>query len=226
MSYPNAHILLRAGGTFGASATGVETWSVGFRFGVKGADVHYSESMLLAFVTACLTALQTFHSGSAASVGGSCYLTNATAARIGLDGKYDPEEQYTQRVDTAGTAGGNTTDSPWTSCSVISLRTARPRGVASNGRIYYPMTSLNITATTGRINSTATGQRLAAARTLINALNTQAAVYATNMTLMVMSQVGAGLAERVTAIRADDRVDNIERRENAVVPVYTSLPIP
>lgn len=223
MPFANAHILLRLNGHFGASSVSVrDHWSVGLRFGILGADVPYSQANLLTFVTAAANATRAFHVHTQACVGTSVWLTHATGARIGTDHRYDPDTQNTQRFDlvSPGFGGSGPSMLPWNSALVISLRTDNPRGYASNGRIYYPMTAGVLEANTGIVDQATQTNRMAQAKTWIESLNTAAQAYATNMRLAVMSERAAKTAI-VHSIRSDSRVDSIERRENDTDSVWT-----
>lgn len=222
MAFTNAHIYLRAGGHFGTSSSEQDEWSTGARFAIVGADVPYSESALQTFVDAAWTAFSALHSHTGTVAGNACFLDWTTAARVGMDGKYDPDTQDTKRHDGTALVGTATTFLPWNTAHVISLRTARPRGYASNGRMYYPATSIAITNTTGRITPSAVSGRVNQFKTLFDSLNVAAAVYATNMRLAVMSAVGAGQTALVNTIRADDRLDSIERREAELPSTWTT----
>jgi hypothetical protein len=61
---------------------------------------------------------------------------------------------------------------------------------------------------------------------MLNSMNTAANVYDPGMKVRVFSNIGLGSAATVTGIRSDDRVDSIERRENQIPSVWTSLPVP
>lgn len=217
MAYPQPHVLLRAGGHFGASGNAVDQWSVGLRFGIVGSPVAYNPGGLEDFAVAAATAFGTFHSASSVNAGSACYLSWTTAARVGTDGKYLPETQETARYDFPTPApGGGATGLPWNTSQVVSLRTGRPRGYASNGRMYYPATAQNVNSTTGLVASGTTTARVAAAKALFDSLNSAANNYDTFMRLCVMSAVGSGLAAYVSHIRSDGRLDSIERRESAI----------
>lgn len=226
MAFPHRHVYLRTGGAIGASASAAEKWSVGFRFAIVGADVPYSASNLLQFAISCHTAIATFHAASLAYVGAKVHLVKTTAATVGLDGKYDPLTQETQVYEPTATPGNGVGNLPWSAACVTSLRTSRPRGYASNGRVYYPCLNMGIDPATGRLTASQITSRLGLFKTLVNAMNTHAETYATNMRLAVISSVGAGQVALVNAIRIDDRLDNIERRENSAAPTWQTATIP
>lgn len=196
---------------------------MGLRFGVIGADVHFDSTALQAFVDSAANAFQTFHALSANGVGTTCFLSWVTGARVGLDGKYLPAAQTTRRKDIVSPVAGHGTPAlPFNSALVVSLRTALPRGYASNGRMYYPAIAVGVAAGTGRVLSSHTTPRANGAKALFDGLNVAAAAYATNMRLCVMSTVGSGLAATVTSVRVDDRTDSIERRESRIQSTWTT----
>jgi hypothetical protein len=98
---------------------------------------------------------------------------------------------------------------------VLSLRTARPRGYASNGRMYVPC-SQAIGSSDGRISAaTALGIATAGA-TLIAAINDVGLGQAA-----VMSAVGAGRTEPITGVRVGRVMDTQRRRRNQLAEEYT-----
>lgn len=97
---------------------------------------------------------------------------------------------------------------------VLSLRTSRPRGLASNGRMYIP--SAMPIDTDGLIStSDATGAATAGAA-FIGAVNDVGLG-----DVVVMSSVGTGLAEAVTSVRVGRVMDTQRRRRNALPELYT-----
>lgn len=220
MAHPNAHILLKAHGSFGGNyASNQEKWTAGLRLGVIGADVMYDAAALQTFANAARAAFSTFHNSTDAYAGTQTYFHECTAARIGPNGRYLPLQQET--IHTGGTpiAGLGSPTQPWNTACVISLRTSNFRGYASNGRFYYPMIVGGIDPSSGRILSAVSDNRIAAAKTLFDAINTAGQAYAENMRIIVSSATGS-TAAKVTAIRSDERLDSIERRENAGATVW------
>lgn len=222
MSFPTPHYLLRICGHFGASGTDIrEEWSVGLRFGSVGGPT-YSASGLQSFLAAAWTPISTFHGGVAARVGGSCYLTHLTGAMIGTDGHYAPASQLTlSYVHSTPLPGASSFNAPWTQCHVLSLRTAQPRGYGSNGRCYYPCGANSYNTNTGRMMTGERDARVNSFVTMVQGLNTAAAsALGAGVGLRVYSSVGAGVSYAVTAVRADDKMDTQERRENAFPPSW------
>jgi hypothetical protein len=212
MVYPHEHVLLRFNGHFGTgTSTIVDRWSAGIRIGHPTQSPAYDVAKLQTLVNAAQTAANTFHASAGAAVGTNCWLDYVSGAQIGVSGKYTPSTQLTVVSPTTPTAGSGTPALPWNTANVISLRTNQPRGRASNGRVYWPCLALPVVPTTGRVASAA---RVTAAKTFMDALNAAANVYSAGERIVVASNVGGGLIATVTAIRSDDRLDSVERREN------------
>jgi hypothetical protein len=226
VAYANDHLLLRVEGHFGSTSTDrIDKWSVGLRFAIVGADVPYDKPKLQTFVDAAFGALQTFHASPNTDAGSLCFFDSTQGAIIGTDGKYNPLTQETVRKDGPTGGGAGTITQPWNTAGVLSLRTSRPRGYASNGRVYWPWCAAAVQPGTGRVVQTEVQDRLDVFKTAVNALNVAAAAYQVNTKLAVMSKVGSGLTALVTSVRADGRLDSIERRENGQAAVYSSVTI-
>lgn len=224
MAFANSHLYLRISGHFGASATISDKWSSGLRLAIVGAEVPFSIPGLQTFCDAALAAVKTFHASGSTYVGTNTFLDDVSVARVGLDGKYNPADQMTTHSPTSPHAGTGTPYLPWNSAAVISLRTDYPRGYASNGRFYYPFIAQGMVPTTGRLSGTTVDQRVAAAKTLFEAINAAATAYAANMKIAVCSARGGRTAICHT-IRSDERVDSIERRENQQPAIWHSATI-
>lgn len=224
MAFTNAHLLVRLNGGFGSSSLSPsDKWSSGFRVGIPTQDIRFDEADLQTFANSVHAAAGTLHINAATAAGTSCFFTHVTVARVGEDGKYNPGGQLTTVSAGTASAGAGATIHPWSTAMSIGLRTANPRGYASNGRFYYPATAIALVASTGRVNATAVANRLAVMRTFFNAVNTAALVYEAATGVQVMSDVNAGTTARVLALRSDDRLDNIERRENQIPPAYQTV---
>lgn len=222
MAFSNPHLLLRVLGNFGGNpSSNEEKWSTGFRLGIPGGTVPYDVGNLTTFLTNVAAPLRVFHLAAASLTGGTCYLTELTVARVGTDGKYDPPTQQTIRYIAPVTQGTGTPVLPWSSALVFSLRTAIPRGYSSNGRIYWPALAPALDQQTGRLTQSQATSRINAFKTALDSVNTFAAAYASGMRVVVASATG-GVTNTVTSIRQDDRLDSIERRENARTPIWTS----
>lgn len=215
MAYEREHIYLRILGHFGANSTNfVDYWSTGLRLATVGGGPP-STAGLVGFLESISVPINTFHTAATSFVGGNVYLDELTAAHIGLDGKYASEFTETVRRPYATPqGGGGTATQPWNVSHVISLRTLKKRGVASNGRMYYPMTAASVNATTGRLTSANAQSRVTNAKTMFDAINVAAQVASSGLRIHVMSKVDNGWSAMVTDLRSDLRLDSIERREN------------
>ena len=215
MAFPHEHILIRFNGHFGASSTINDRWSSGLRLGFNAQGTVYDAAKLQTLVNACKTAGDVFHGGAGSLIGANCFLDEVTGAQIGVLGKYVPTSQMTV-ISTVVTPkpGGASASLPWNTAHVISLRTAAPRGRASNGRVYWPANGTIVQDLTGRLSPGQVTPRLTAFKTFIDAVNTAANAHTAGMKVCVFSNVGGGTAQQVTSLRADQRLDSIERREN------------
>jgi hypothetical protein len=227
MAYDRQALVFRINGHFGATATAQsDHWSTGLRFapvsvqGIQRTD-------WTTFLESAAAVVQAFHQAADVAAGTNTYIDYLTCAPVGPDGKYLSKITQTSRRDwTTPLAGAGNGVHPWNSAFVTSLRTANQRGYASNGRMYYPAVSLFVQPTTGRLNAAGQTAYLAAAKTLINGLNTAANTAEAGLRLHVMSKVGSGTSAVVTALRCDQRLDSIERRENDLDPIYATTTIP
>jgi len=220
MPYDRKFLLLRIEGHFGAAQTSADQWSVGLKLANQTlADPPVAG--LSTFLENVSGPIQTFHGAASAYTGSRTYLDRLSIARHGLDGKYDPSTQITtERLYTGFPVGTGTIIAPWSQALVTSLRTSRPRGYASNGRMYWPAPAMPVVDTTGRIGSSFQINYLAAVKTMLDAINGYAKALSPSCQLMVMSTVGSGLSDAVKSIRVDNRLDSQERRENAQVSVW------
>lgn len=226
MPFAEPYVYLRAVGVFGASASSpVDIWSAGFKF--RHPEAAPSTASLQAFLETASVPVSNFHA-SAVRAGTNCFLTELTAAFVGTDGRYvgGSTQSTVRRPYTTPTPGIGTTDSPYSQALVLSLRTAILRGPGSNGRVYWPATSLTIDGATGTLTTTQLNGIITPAKVLIDNLNAakQSAMPGTGP-LAVMSAVGTGIAATVTSVRIGRRLDTQERRENKIPEAYVSASI-
>lgn len=225
MTFNQTHLYLRIHGHFGESTAARDFWSVGFRL-ANVAGLPAPESGLATFLNDILSPVSAFHTGNPQQVGNAVFLDRMTVARIGLDGKYDPaNQQTTELLFPAGQVGGGTTVHPWNTALVTSLRTARVRGRASNGRAYWPSTVTAVTNATGRLPQAFMTSYVGAFKTMLDAINAAGGALTPSVKLHVMSSVESGLSSPVVGIRADSRFDSQERRENDTPPAWTTASI-
>jgi len=223
VAYDREAILLRIIGHFGSSATNfADYWSTGLRLAVVG-GTSPSTGGLVTFLETISGPVQTFHQLAGAYVGNNCYIDELTAAHIGLDGKYASDFTETvRRPYTTPPPGGGTPTQPWNTAQVTGLRTLKKRGGASNGRMSYPALAATVTSTTGRVSQSTVQTRLTAMKTMYDAINAAAQTASSGLRIHVMSKVNNGWSAMVTDIRADGRLDSIERRENDQPVTYAT----
>lgn len=225
MVFPHEHILLRFNGHFGSSSSRLDRWSCGIRFGFPNLAPIFDTGKLQTFVTAADAAARTMHATSAMAAGTNTFFDFVSGAQIGVSGRYTPSSQQTILSPDVPLAGVGAPSQPWNAALVISLRTAIPRGRGSNGRVYWPGLALVPLAATGRVQQSVVDTRLTTFKTFVESLNSAANAYSTGMRAVVASNVGGGLITAVTAIRSDERLDSIERRENGQPANWTTKPI-
>jgi hypothetical protein len=231
MGYEREHLLLKAVGHFGSSSSPLDQWSTGLRLAVVGGTPPATGG-LVSFLENISVPFQTFHQDSTTAASTVCFLDELTVAHIGLDGKYASEFTETvRRPYGSPVQGTGTATHPWNTAHVISLRTLKKRGLASNGRMYYPALGMLLTGATGRLGSSAVLNRVDAAKTLFDAVNVAAQSASSGLRIHVLSKgsknpatggFGTGWSALVTSIRCDARLDSIERRENQQPPTWTS----
>jgi hypothetical protein len=215
VAFDRTSLILRMIGHFGTSGSDFkDRWSTGLRL-ASDTGIAVTDGPYTGFLAAIATPIATFHSNLNALVGTNCYLDELTCAKVGLDGKYASAEAVTtHHIYATPVSGTGTPTQAFNTALVHSLRTANLRGYASNGRVYYPCTAAIVSAATGRVVDGNVAGRLAPYKVSLDAINTQAAILQSGLTIVVMSSVGTGTAAKVTSVRADGRLDSIERREN------------
>lgn len=203
--YPSAHSLL----TFSGPAYGeLEQWATGCRLRRSTPpSISELEAAGLAFLS--LTGTTALGASNAAR------LTSVKWAPQTTEGKYGSGEavEYTR----APAALGSNERMPAQVATVISLRTARGRGYASNGRMYIPA-SPTLGTNTGMMSAGDAESIATAAATFLSTIGT-----ALSTDVVVGSAVGAGLLETVTGVRVG-RVPDTQRRRRAGLPeMYSEI---
>jgi hypothetical protein len=161
-------------------------------------------------------------------------LTEVKVARIGLDGLYDPDDPDSASwFPTTPPAGPGTPPSGMSpqQTMAVTLLTAKPRGLASKGRLYPPMSTLAVTQTTdGRIQNTVAQQLAASIKHLINDINaltlvTSVAVFSRGKGVASYDSAhkrveytypNAGAVENVTGVGVGRVVDTQRRRRRQI----------
>jgi hypothetical protein len=225
VTYDRTSIKLRFIGHFGASTTARDYWSAGLRLAVVGGGA-VSTADLTPFLETISTPVATFHNDGPVGAGSTTYLDELNAAHLGTNGKYISSAELTaRRAYTTPIVGAGAGIHPWNTAFVSSLRTLQARGLASNGRMYYPATGLAVDASTGRVNATLQGNYATSVQTLLQAINSAAQSYQSGLRVHVLgwsAKHGTNFSSLVTSVRVDNRLDSIERRENDQLPVWVT----
>jgi hypothetical protein len=161
------------------------------------------------------SAVQTFLSTSQARLPAGFRYIGLKWAPQDVNGRYGDNGESVEYLAPAPLSGSTTPSYPQVAV-VLSLRTGRARGFASNGRMYFP-TMQSVQSDSGKMTAgTASGLATAGAA-LIQAIN---AVGLGNVA--VMSAVGAGRIERVTGVRVGRVFDTQRRRRNGLAEEYSA----
>lgn len=205
MAYPAAHSLL----TFSGPAYGeLEQWATGVR-------LRRTTVPSVAEVEAAGEAFIAFMNNSEMQGSGACKMQSAKWAPQNVEGKYG-DGAPVEHLFANRTIGTNQS-MPAQIAVVISLRTARPRGRASNGRMYIPALP-QLEANTGKF-SVATALDIAtAAAEMLTAIGA-----ALSTQCVVGSAVGTGLLENVTGVRVGRVPDTQRRRREGLVEDYSEV---
>lgn len=224
MAFSSNFVYLRAIGTLGNSAAGVEQWSAGLKIPMPTAP---SPASLSAFLETISASYAAFHTDSGNGFGTTVFLKQLTAAYVGTDGKYVGGGAQSTTIYNYATpqAGQGTGVMPFSTAVCISLRTANSRGPASNGRVYWPKLAVPVSPTLGTW-AIGEGQGIAnKTATLINSINAACtAILGGGGFVSVMSEVGPRHAI-VTSVRVGHKPDRQERREKNIAEAYQSAAV-
>ena len=130
-------------------------------------------------------------------------------------GKYGDSGEAVEFMLPTPVTGSASNGYPQIAC-VLSLRTARARGYASNGRMYIPSARSPAPADGLITIAQAESIRDSAAAFIANVETSGIGVPA------VMSTVGAGRTEAVTSVRIGRVMDTQRRRRNQLPELYTT----
>lgn len=215
MAYPRPFVRVTVEGDF-PTGTAKDIWRTTFKIPHGGAGVPDSAT-LLAFLTDLAPIVSAYHANTSVGAGSVCVLKSLSAANIGTDGKYlggNLQETVRYTLPSIVTGSGNTIH-PWSTAMCISMKSVIARGRGSRGRMYWPATSIPITAGEGLVSVTVVEAMAAAAKTMIDGINGKAATrLGANSHVSLMSQLGTGTEGTVTAVSVGRRVDHMESREN------------
>lgn len=216
MAYAAEHVLLRIHGGFGVTiGAPVEHWSVGLRIFIG--SVALTESQKTAFLAAIETPIKTFHADTFVKSGAYTSVLRATAAFIGLDGKYvgGDSQPTTERLFASPVFGSGAQQLPFSHARVLTLRSDVDRGRGAYGRIYWPCQET--IDPNGKFSVTGTTNSAIQGKVLIDAINTAArVVWSPASAVSVFSQLGLGTIGTVTKVGCGRAPDTQRRRDNDV----------
>lgn len=210
MPYPAPHTYVT---WFGDAFSGAEEWQVGLRLAQP-------------FTVPTTAQLQALDAAFATLVGanvafptGRRYLGLKVAPQD-VNGRYPDGVDAVEYLRPVPVNGAGGTSYPQIAL-VLSLRTARSRGYASNGRMYLP-SAHPIVAGDGLISAANASNSAAGGAAFIGAVNDVGLGVAS-----VMSTVGTGRVEAITGVRVGRVMDTQRRRRNQLPESYTEpAPVP
>lgn len=166
-----------------------------------------------------MDAVETFFTSSGL-ISQRCRLQSLKLNEIGEDGRYVNNDTV-QRSYDAPVPGASPANPPAQVALVVSLATALARGRGHAGRFYVPACALQVgtNGTTGSANALTVAQQ---AWTMLTAIETALPGYQ----VAVMSDIGAGKAVPVTAVRVGQVLDTIRSRRDKLPEEYVTFPIP
>jgi hypothetical protein len=225
MPYTLPFLKVNLEGVLGATAAAnTEQWSAGFHI-IKNGGMSATPTEITAFLTAILPAFSSFHTNTGNAWGTNVWLTGASGALIGVDGRYaNGSLQPTTRV-ALGTpvSGFGTPNMPWATALVFTLRSLVLRGPGSHGRFYWPMTFSQIASGTGVASAGTVGAWATSAQTLINAVHSQANTsFGSGTYVGLVSPKGAGIQSPVAQVWVGGKPDHMESREHRLSEAYVA----
>lgn len=213
------HALLTFGGALGNN----ETWSVGLRLTAGGYSTA-SETDRYAWareaVDPMVLPLQQFFSGNS-GISSQARLNWVKLNPIGPDGRQVNDQTISDSNGGILLAQGSGSSTPFQLCLVASLRTGRLRGLASNGRIYWPA-GVSAVDAAGQIGASAAKSLATYTMALVDGINSLTFPGQTMQPIVhVISPGRVGTAPGVsgplfpvTAVRCG-RVPDTQRRRRA-----------
>lgn len=204
--YPRAHSRLTF---FGDAAQSAEEWQTGIR--LDGTQIP-NTAALAAALDSFSTRIWQYMSAPSRN-----RLVGVKWAPQGTDGKYGDNGEAVEYFLPTPLSGSGSGGYPQIALC-LSLRTSRSRGYASNGRMYIPSTY--------PVGGDGMLDENTCENSATSAANFVAEINALGLgDVSVMSNVGAGRIEAVTAVRVGRVMDTQRRRRNQLPELY-ALPAP
>jgi hypothetical protein len=215
-TFTESHIKVTVLGT---AWNGTETWQFGVN--CRHLDgVPPTDAGLLALATALAQPTMTMLTSTASLMSADARLTAIKCALVGTDGKYPAASTpgiYTYATPVAGVVSQGGIPQ---ATMAVTLLTNIPRGRASRGRFFMPLTNVAVAAD-GRITAAQADAMEAIVKVWLNAIIADANVTA----ILVMSGLGAGTSGVVNAIGVGRVVDTMRSRRRSLLEQRTPLTI-
>lgn len=228
MTY-QAHALLRFGGAWFTS----EQWSCGIRVAtsepsntvqnwIDALEPNEPGGTPLLIEEELYPLIRAWFLRPASQISQRARLDYVSMNAIGPDGKYaDPGNPHTYEVPTADRESGTSAAQTWPQLTtVVSLRSAQTRGLATHGRVYTPTAPPN--GNTGRLDA-GTAQGIADSfGELVEEISQLSQLFlAGELRVIIASDQGSPGPQRiVTRTACGDVNDTQRRRRNQLAEVY------
>lgn len=224
MTYPGGHLLV----SFNFTVTGTEEIATtGLRCTYPADPLGFDPMSALnaidsTFLLNLATAMKTLLGNASFLWGNWSNLASMKAAAIAPNGTYllDPKVAAVNPV----WFGASSVPTPFESV-VLTLDSGTRIGHARTGRMYLPHCR-NATATSGVPYMQGVSTMLAAAKTFLSTVRTQMLTLPGFPEPAILSNIGAGQANRIVAVSMDDVLDVQRRRKNRLRPTRTTLTFP
>lgn len=194
----------------GAMPSG-EVWSVNPVFSVGG-DFGTPVTAIQAQTIATAIAAIAVPTGLVQIMNTATTVTGCRVEARSLAGILESQAEAVKASPTAGTGAGN---HPFQTSVVLSLRSATP-GASGRGRLYWPATGANVTASTLRTAAGQNATTVAAAKTLLSGMETAIEATLTGVSLCVWSRKLLNLFP-ITQLQVGDVLDTQRRRRDTLI---------
>lgn len=203
----------------GAMPSG-EVWSVNPVYSVGG-DFGTPVSQLVAQTIATAIAAISVPTGLVQIMNSATTVTGCRVEARALDGTLESQAEAVKTSPTPGTGAGN---HPFQTSCVISLRTATP-GPSGRGRLYWPATGANLTASTLRTAAGQNSTTATAAKTLLSGIEAAIEASLSGVALAVWSRKNLALPG-VISLQVGDVLDVQRRRRDQLIEGFASTSYP
>lgn len=228
MPYDRRHILAQWGGTL----PGGEIWSNSVRLAPSdtgpAADVPTHDEMVAWLNGPAKDAVSAFHARADTGIHNAAKLVFLKMNVVDMNGHY-VEQTTLEYVYSPVVSGGSSANLHPNQCTLaVSTCTEFERGPAHRGRFYLPLCAKSLVSTTGAISTGEAMLTATSAATFLSALHDQPGLDtggAGDVHVCVMSSVGAGATNRITAVEVGTVIDTQRRRRNALPEAWQRAPL-